>query len=60
MEASINAPSYIKVLDDIEKNHMKLTKNRLMYHHKLIILFEIVSDVKLYSHMGDIESAKDY
>lgn len=57
---TFTSTNYPRILEDYQSADVKKTKKRLRYHHKLIILHEIVSDVKLFSHLKDTELAKDY
>lgn len=52
----------MKILDGdyTQIEEIARTRKRLVYHHKLIILYEIVSDVKLFKHLKDPEAAIDY
>ena len=48
------------IIEDEELEAIKQTKFKLRCHHKLLILHEIVSDVKLYKDMRSADDAQDY
>ena len=49
-----------QALKDYYSDEVMMVKKRLRYHHKLIILHEIVSDIKMFSNMKDADEAKVY
>lgn len=48
----------MKILNDYQSKEVKLTQKRITYHHKLIILLDIVNDVKKFSHLKDTGNSK--
>eukprot|EP00347_Sterkiella_histriomuscorum_P019983 403339546 len=49
-----------RIIEEYDQDAVQMTKKKLKYHHKLLILHEIVSDVQLYKDLKDSDLAKDY
>jgi hypothetical protein len=49
-----------KITDTEHEAEIKLVRERIEYHHRLIILHEILNDVITFKELKDPDTAKDY